>query len=356
MEESVSPEPRPNRTSAGWHCVFVGDRSFDDADFEGALGRARDLIWSISVAARAVVNQMRGHSAATMGGDSQRPRRARWRAGRSCDRGSQGPHPNVGGSRLTARVLAEEPDLNASLIDFDTVGDAVTTLVTELSSSASDDVVAWRQDSRYVERLSRAVLDADAPATVVRNDASYIVTGGLGGLGMVVARWLIGVVGRLILNGRTDPSDDQRKILSEMGVGAEIVFVGGDIASPEVAEQLVAAAEKTGHQLRGVVHAAGVLDDSLVSALTQENLERVWSAKVTGALRLHAATASRQLDWWLDSPRWPRCSDCRGKRRTPLPTPGSMHWSPGAAHRCLPATAIDWGRWVRRRNGAFRRA
>ena len=218
--------------------------------------------------------------------------------------------------------------------------------MTELSSSASDDVVAWRQDSRYVERLSRAVLDADAPATVVRNDASYIVTGGLGGLGMVVARWLIERgAGRLILNGRTDPSDDQRKILSEMGVGAEIVFVGGDIASPEVAEQLVAAAEKTGHQLRGVVHAAGVLDDSLVSALTQENLERVWSAKVTGALRLHAATASRQLDWWLGFSSMASLLGLPGQAAYATANAwldALVAWRRASG---LPATAIDWGQW-----------
>ena len=101
VEESVSRTAAEPELPPVGIVVFVGDRSFDDADSEGALGRARDLIWSISVAARAAVTAIRGSPAATMGGDSQRPRRARWRAGRSCDRGSQGPHPNVEVPRRT---------------------------------------------------------------------------------------------------------------------------------------------------------------------------------------------------------------------------------------------------------------
>ena len=73
----------------------------------------------------------------------------------------------------------------------------------------------------------------------------------------------------------------------------------GDIAEPGVAERLVAAADKTGLPLRGVVHAAAVIDDQLIAALSQESLERVWAPKAAGALRLHEVTAHRQLDWWV---------------------------------------------------------
>jgi phthiocerol/phenolphthiocerol synthesis type-I polyketide synthase D len=163
---------------------------------------------------------------------------------------------------------------------------------------------------------------------------------------MVVAQWLIERgAGRLILNGRTDPSDDQRKVLAELGVGAEIAFVGGDIATSEVAERLLAAAEQNGHELRGVVHAAGVLDDNLVSDLTQENLERVWSAKVTGALRLHAATASRQLDWWLGFSSMASLLGLPGQAAYATANAwldALVAWRRASG---LPATAIDWGQW-----------
>jgi phthiocerol/phenolphthiocerol synthesis type-I polyketide synthase D len=346
LEESVATAAGDPELPPVGVVVLVGDTSFDGTDSDAALSRARDLIWSVSVAARTAVVGWTGHS----------PRL--WVVTRNglAVHGDEPGDPAIGALKglirtwrfpgELARVLAEEPDLDATLVDFDMAGDAVATLVTELSSSAGDDVVAWRKDRRYVERLSRAVLDADAPVTVVRNDASYIITGGLGGLGMVVARWLIERgAGRLILNGRTDPSDDQRKVLAELEDGAEIAFIPGDIASPDVAKQLLAAAEQSGHQLRGVVHAAGVLDDNLVSALTQENLERVWAAKVTGALRLHAATASCQLDWWLGF----------SSMASLLGLPGQAAYATANAwldalvawrHASgLPATAIDWGQW-----------
>src|SRR6185312_5943772 len=84
-----------------------------------------------------------------------------------------------------------------------------------VSSPAGDDVIAWRGNHRYVERLSRATLDAEHGDAVVRVDGSYIITGGLGGLGTAVTRWLSERgAGRLILNGRTDPSEDQREVLA----------------------------------------------------------------------------------------------------------------------------------------------
>ena len=105
--------------------------------------------------------------------------------------------------------------------------------MSELAASTGDDVVALREDGRYVERLSRATLEAADHEAVVRADGSYIITGGLGGLGMVVTRWLVERgAGRIVLNGRSEPSDAQR---TGPGTpwrdGTEIVFVAGDIAT-----------------------------------------------------------------------------------------------------------------------------
>ena len=199
-----------------------------------------------------------------------------------------------------ARVLGGEPDVGATLVDLDSSDDVVATLIRELDSPARDDVIGWREGRRYVERLSRASLDPSGGPAVVRADGSYIVTGGLGGLGMVVTRWLAARgAGRLVLNGRTEPSDSQQRELADLANGSEIVFVPGDIASPGVAERLVATAEETGRPLRGVVHAAGVIAGGQGAALTRQELERVWAPKVAGALSLHAATATHPLDWWV---------------------------------------------------------
>jgi phthiocerol/phenolphthiocerol synthesis type-I polyketide synthase D len=329
--------------------VLLGPPSFDGDDFDGALRRAQELIERISTTAHAVV----------AGAAGNRPRL--WlvtRNGLSVHRDEPGD-PAIGALKglirnwrfpgEAARVLAGEPDLGTTLVDLgdsDDVEKLGAALMSELSSPAGDDVIAWRADGRYVERLSRATLDAGDREAVIRADGAYVVTGGLGGLGTVVTRWLVERgAGRIVLNGRREPSDDQRDALAELAGDTEIVFVSGDIALPGVAERLVAAAEETGRPLRGVVHAAGVTGEGLVTALTSEGMQRVWAPKVAGALRLHSATATRELDWWVGF----------SSMATLLGLPGQLAYTTANAwldalmtwRRAsgLPATAINWGQW-----------
>ncbi|MGB7871871.1 MAG: type I polyketide synthase [Mycobacterium sp.] len=326
--------------------VFLGQPSFDGNDFDGALRHAQELIERISATAHAVVDAAKAN----------RPRL--WlvtRNGLSVHRDEPGD-PAIGALKglirnwrfpgEAARVLAGEPDLGTTLVDLGEAGDPYAALTSELGSPAGDDVIAWRADGRYVERLSRAALDAGHREAVIRGDGAYIVTGGLGGLGTVVTRWLVERgAGRIVLNGRREPSDDQRNALDELADNTEIVFVSGDIALPDVAERLVAAAEETGRPLRGVVHAAGVTGEGLVAALTSEGMQRVWAPKVAGALRLHTATATRELDWWVGF----------SSMATLLGLPGQLAYATANAwldalmtwRRAsgLPATAINWGQW-----------
>jgi phthiocerol/phenolphthiocerol synthesis type-I polyketide synthase D len=326
--------------------VLLAKRPFDGADIDAALSRSQDLIVQISAAAHAAVDGWKGKS----------PRL--WlvtRDGLSV-RDNEPGDPAIGALKglirnwrfpgEAARVLAGEPDLGATLLDLGGAGDLVAALTNELAASTGDDVVALREDGRYVERLVRATLDGGHHEAVVRADGSYIVTGGLGGLGTVVTRWLVERgAGRIVLNGRSEPSEAQRNDLDALGDGTEVVFVAGDIASPGVAERLVAAAEETGRPLRGLVHGAGVTGDGLVTALTREGMQRVWTPKVAGALRLNAATTNRELDWWVGF----------SSMATLLGLPGQLAYATGNAwldalmtwRRAsgLPATAINWGQW-----------
>jgi phthiocerol/phenolphthiocerol synthesis type-I polyketide synthase D len=328
--------------------VLLAKRPFDGLNTDAtdaALKRAQDLVVDISAAAHAAVDGWKGTS----------PRL--WlvtRDGLSVHDDEPGD-PAIGALKglirnwrfpgEAARVLAGEPDLGATLLD---VGSAnvIAAVADELSASTGDDVVALRDDGRYVERLVRATLDGDRHDAVIRADGSYIITGGLGGLGTVVTRWLVERgAGRIVLNGRSEPSDAQREYLAGLGEGTEVVFVAGDIATAGVAERLVAAAEETGRPLRGLVHGAGVTGDGLVSALTREGLQRVWAPKVAGALRLNAATADREMDWWVGF----------SSMATLLGLPGQLAYATGNAwldalmtwRRASgrPATAINWGQW-----------
>ena len=259
--------------------------------------------------------------------------------------GDESGNPAIGALKGLIRVLAyEHPDLRATLVDLDTADDAVATMMTELESSGSDDVIAWRGKRRYVERLSRATLGERQRDSVVRPDGvvhrhrrsrrarSWSLRAGSSTAAPDASFSTVG----------PSPSDEQRRSLADLESRAEVVFVEGDIASPGVAERLVTAAEETGLPLRGVVHWAAVLDDRLVAALSRESLERVWAPKAAGALRLHEATATRKLDWWVGfSSTSPRCWARPGRRRTRARMRGSMPWSRGDEHRvCLPPRSI----------------
>ncbi|WIM89867.1 type I polyketide synthase [Candidatus Mycobacterium wuenschmannii] len=323
--------------------VLLANSPFDIEATDAALHRAQQLVVDITAAAHAAVDGWTGTS----------PRL--WlvtRDGLSVHDDEPGD-PAIGALKglirnwrfpgEAARVLAGEPDLGATLLD---VGNAnvIDTLTAELAAATGDDVVALREDGRFVERLVRATVDGGPHEAVVRDDGSYLITGGLGGLGTVVTRWLVDRgAGRIVLSGRSEPSDEQRAYLD--GLGTEVVYVAGDIATAGVAERLVAAAEETGKPLRGLVHGAGVTGDGLVSALTQEGLERVWTPKVAGALRLNAATADKDMDWWVGF----------SSMATMLGLPGQLAYAAGNAwldalmtwRRATgrPATAINWGQW-----------
>ena len=246
-----------------------------------------------------------------------------------------------------ARVLAEEPDVRATLIDVDTAADLVAVCGVELQSAGNEDVVAWRGGRRYVERLSRVVPAPRNGAPVVRGDGSYLVTGGLGGIGMVVAGWLVdNGAGRVVLNARSAPTPDTQKSLDDLQHRAEVVVVRGDITEPGVAERLVSTAEETGRPLCGVIHAAGVMDDHLVANLTAENVHRIWAPKVTGALRLHEVTADHRLDWWIGFSSVSAFLGAPGQAAYASANAwldALVAWRRAAD---LPGTTINWGQWA----------
>ncbi|ANN17286.1 polyketide synthase [Amycolatopsis orientalis] len=203
------------------------------------------------------------------------------------------------------RVLAfEHPELRASQVDFDAEPDPaglwVGKLVAEIRADAPDDEIAWREGVRYTRRLARPELGEPGRETVVREGA-YVITGGLGGLGLVAADWLAtrGAT-RLILSGRRGAGPETESALASLRrLGADVRVVTGDIAEPGTAEALVAAATEGGLPLRGVLHAAGVLADGAAVTVGTGAIDAVWRAKALGAWRLHEATAGHDLDWWL---------------------------------------------------------
>jgi phthioceranic/hydroxyphthioceranic acid synthase len=184
-------------------------------------------------------------------------------------------------------------------------------------------------------------------AQVFRADGSYVITGGLGGLGLFLAEKMATAgCGRIVLNSRSAP--DQRVLETiEMirSIGSDVVVECGDIAQAGTADRLVAAATATGLPLRGVLHAAAVVEDATLANITDELLARDWAPKAYGAWHLHQATLSQPLDWF--------CSFSSGAALLGSPGQGAYaaanSWLDAFTHwrraQGLPATSIAWGAW-----------
>ena len=185
-------------------------------------------------------------------------------------------------------------------------------------------------------------------ARVFRRDGAYIITGGLGGLGLFLAEKMAAAgCGRIVLTSRSQPNPEAQETIERIrATGADIVVECGDIAEADTAERLVAAATATGLPLRGVLHAAAVVEDATLTNITDELIDRDWAPKVYGAWNLHQATANQPLDWF--------CSFSSAAALVGSPGQGAYaaanSWLDAFTHwrraQGLPATAIAWGAWA----------
>lgn len=193
----------------------------------------------------------------------------------------------------------------------------------------------------------------DAP--VVRPDGSYLVTGGLGGLGLLVARWLAERgAAAVVLTSRSAPTIGARAELESLteAFGIRVEVVSGDLAEPGVAEALVKSAEDTGHPLRGVVHAAAVVEDATVSNLSAALLDEVWRPKASGAWLLHHAVDGRPLDWWVSFSSAASLLGNPGQGAYAAANAWLDEFTSWRRAQNLPAVCVNWGPWAQVGRGA----
>jgi epothilone polyketide synthase D len=174
------------------------------------------------------------------------------------------------------------------------------------------------------------VHDQEPMQLPIASDATYLVSGGAGGFGLETGRWLVKNGARsLVLVGRSGGLTPQADTaLNEMrSAGATVIHVNADVAKRGGALAALAAARRTGTPLRGIIHAAGAIDDALIADLTPERIRRVFDGKVLGAWHLHALTRSLPLDFFV----------LYSSVAATVGSPGQAHYA--AANRMLDAIA-----------------
>jgi acyl transferase domain-containing protein/aryl carrier-like protein len=247
-------------------------------------------------------------------------------------------------------VALERPELACTRVDLDvgaSMHASVEALVAELRGPGLEDQIALRGERRLVRRLAHHEPRAQAAAAApVSADKCHLVTGGLRGLGLRVAEWLADQGARhILLMGRSAPDALAQQTLERLAArGVKVVAVRGDIGSRKDVERVMETIAASGHRLGGIIHAAGVLDDGVLSSQSWPRFAAVMNAKVTGAWLLH--TLARDLDFLVLFSSGASLAGSAGQANHAAANAfmDALAWYRQAEG--LPAVSINWGPWA----------
>jgi acyl transferase domain-containing protein/acyl-CoA synthetase (AMP-forming)/AMP-acid ligase II/acyl carrier protein len=263
-------------------------------------------------------------------------------------------------------IAVEHADLWGGLVDLDadaSLRESASLLLAEVWNSDGEDQIAFRQGQRYAARLVRVPQAVEiAPSIQWRLDGSYLITGGLGDLGLLVGRWMVEQgARRLILLGRSKlpPRSSWAQVENESRLGRKIAAIrelealGASVhlVSADVADEAQLAGFLEGFRregwppIRGVVHAAGSVSLQTLLELDVAMLDEVMGPKVSGAWLLHRLLESDDLDFFVFF----------SSATTLLGSPRLAHYAAANAFmdalaqyrraRGQPALSVDWGFW-----------
>jgi myxalamid-type polyketide synthase MxaB len=184
-------------------------------------------------------------------------------------------------------------------------------------------------------------------AVPVRPDAMYLVTGGLGGLGLLTASWLVERGARhLVLVGRREPDVAAATAIREMeSAGARVRSVSADVTDAGRMRALLRELVDGAPPLRGIVHSAGVLDDGVLLQQNPERFGRVLAPKVAGSWILHEATLRGPLDFFVLYSSIASVFGSAGQSNHAAANAylDSLAWERRALG--VPSVSINWGAW-----------
>ena len=265
-----------------------------------------------------------------------------------------------------AEMATLRPDVNYAILELDVLKKTDPALIGEVlrgvMQQLADDEIQPLFHSRWPLAEAGAALTFMRSARHVgkivltpqplvrgglRRDGTYLVTGGLGGIGLAVADWLAdNGAGTIVLNGRREPDPETVTAIEELrqrGVNVEVELA--DVTDTSAIDVMLSRIDANMPPLAGVTHSVGVLSDAALSNQTWDSFERVLWPKVIGAWHLHRATIDRDMDMFV----------LFSSRVGVMGNPGQSNHAAAnafldqlAGHRRalgLPGQSIAWGAW-----------
>lgn len=246
-------------------------------------------------------------------------------------------------------VALEHPQLWGGMLDLapEATEDEVTKLLAEIGDSQGEDHLAFRDKNRYVARLVRKQLPESLGVTL-QADSTYLITGGLGSLGLKVALWMVEEGARqLVLTGRSGASTQAQETITHMEqAGANVLVAQADVSNQADMVRVLEEVKASMPPLRGIVHAAGVPGYEVLTDMELNTLESVLRPKVVGTWILHQLTQSMKLDFFISFSSISSVWGSKGQAHYAA----ANHFLDVLAHYRqglgLPALSVNWGPWV----------
>ncbi len=263
-------------------------------------------------------------------------------------------HENIAAATLwgmAKTICLEYPELNTQIVDFGGDSPCLKDVANYLLFQKQESQLLIRNEMQFVPRL-QAVEFKGKPSALTsvfagnQNDV-YLITGGLGALGLETAEWLISNgIKNIALCGRSLPSEEaQRRITQWTNSGVCITTYQTDVADNIKVCELINAIQQDGNVLKGIYHEAGIISDALISQQHWEDYSVTFAPKIQGTINLHSATLNIALDQFV----------CFSSISSVLGNAGQANYAAANAfidqlmqlrrQQGLVGTAINWGPW-----------
>ncbi|MTK01204.1 type I polyketide synthase [Micromonospora sp. CP22] len=247
------------------------------------------------------------------------------------------------GQGLVAGLAHERPRSRQLVVDIPGDDPWIPAVVAALTAHSG--VVAVRGRHCWIREYAPAVTSPGH--SLLRDGGTYLITGGLGGVGLALAQHIASRVTRptLVLVGRRgEVAGELAEQLKSVAELAEVVTLACDVSDPAAVARLVDDLADRGHRLDGVIHAAGVSGGAMVARSTVDSVDDVVRPKLDGARAVASAFADHQLDFLM------LCSSLT------VTTGGFGQGDYAAANAALdalatqglaghPVVSVQWGRW-----------
>ncbi len=252
---------------------------------------------------------------------------------------------------MAKTICLEYPELNTQVVDF--VGDSpsLEDVANYLLFQEQESQLLIRNEMQFIPRLQAVEFKGKPSAltSVFAGNKSdvYLITGGLGALGLETAEWLISNgIKNIALCGRSLPNEEaQRRITQWTNSGVCITTYQTDVADNIKVRELINAIQQDGNVLKGIYHEAGIISDALISQQCWEDYAVTFAPKIQGAINLHSATLDIALDQFV----------CFSSISSVLGNAGQANYAAANAfidqlmqlrqQQGLVGTAINWGPW-----------